>query len=300
MGELMKIDRLISIILYLNNRGRITAGELAQKYQVSIKTIRRDLDVICAAGIPIVSYQGQDGGYEILAGFKLDRSVLTGKENQIIVNLMEELSKTCPFQEMETLYEKFKSIDIDEPKGARIFIDFSTWGTHDKTNQKMKIIETAFNENRTLFFQYHNLQGEYLVREVEPIQLILKWSHWYLFAWCKEKNDYRLFKIRRMNELRIGNVFHEYHMPKIDELDHGWTSKNVEEIKLKVSANFLKKIEDYFDDYKIEGEFVTFSWPSDEWLYSFILSLGPQIEVIAPLKLRQIIKERINRMQSLY
>lgn len=141
----MKIERLISIITILNNRGRTTAKELSDRFEVSVKTIQRDIMAIDGAGIPIVSYQGKDGGYEILESYRVSGSVMSSDDVYIISELLNGLGKSYNSEHLENLIEKFKTIDTKETSN-RMLIDFSSWGNGNKTKKKLELIDRAFSE----------------------------------------------------------------------------------------------------------------------------------------------------------
>lgn len=294
----MKIDRLIGIIMLLNNRGKMTAAELAEKYEVSAKTIQRDMDAINMAGIPIVSHRGQDGGYEILNSYRLNNSVLTRNDVSLINALIDGLQKSCSFPLLAELREKFVVLDRQESHVQRLAIDFSAWRENSSTKEKMKIIERSFSESRTIDFHYTNLQGNSGPRRVEPLQMVFKSNHWYLYGWCKDKAAYRFFKIRRMKDIQLGEAAAKRELMP-EEFDQT-PMVDVAEIRLRVTPDLLRRADDYFDSYTVEGDVLTLHWPLDEWVYSLLLGLGPKAEVLSPLSLREQIKKRIDEMKNLY
>lgn len=295
----MKIDRLIGIIMYLNNRSRVTANELAERYEVSIKTIHRDMEAINQAGIPVVSYRGQDGGYEILKEYQIDRSVLTQTEISWILQILSALDKNFPFQEFAAMKEKFGAIDKEKQATSKIFIDFSTYGSESKTAEKLKFIEEAFMVSRILVFQYRNLRGECLVRRVEPLQLIFKGVRWYLLAWCTDKQDYRLFRVKRMRDLQLGKFFYEKRETNWDELFSSW-NRSTETIRFKFAESFREKLDDYFDTYQVDGNIAIVSWPVDEWVSGFFIGLGAEVEVLEPIYLREKIRGKAKKLYEVY
>ncbi|MBD7912116.1 MULTISPECIES: YafY family protein [Clostridium] len=294
----MKIDRLISIITILNNRGRTTAKELSDRFEVSVKTIQRDIMAIDRAGIPIVSYQGKDGGYEILESYRVSGSVMSPDDVYIISELLNGIGKSYNSKHLENLIEKFKAIDTKETSN-RILIDFSSWGSGDKTKKKLELIDRAFSEKRTLSFEYSNINGEFSNRAVEPIKLILKSMNWYLYGFCLSKNDMRIFKVRRMDNISLGEKYIVDREYSLDDIFDD-RAKDIIKLKLKANEEFIRKVDDYFEEYKIDGKIIEVRLPEDEWVYSLILGLGNKVEVIEPEKVRNIIKNRIKEMNNLY
>lgn len=296
----MKIDRLMSIIMVLNNRGRITAKELAKKYEVSVKTIQRDMEAIERAGIPVASYQGKDGGYEILKDYKIDRSSLSREDVYLITKLLEGLSSTYQVAEISALKEKFVAIGSSPSKRDQLIVDFSSWSNQDKTKQKLGMIHQAFLEKKQVVFSYHNLQGQVSYRTVEPVKLVFKGFNWYLAAYCVEKAAMRLFKVKRMRNIAFGASCPMLRDFPAEELLND-RNDQITNMRFKISKSFLNKIDDYFDEYTfVAEEIVEVSLPLDEWLYSLILGFGSSVEVLRPPELRQEIKKRIAAMIGIY
>ena len=124
----MKLDRLIGILSILLQRERVTAPELAERFEVSRRTIQRDVEALCRAGIPLVTVQGAGGGISILEGYRVDRTVLTGPEMQDILaglRSLDSVSGTCRYaQLMEKLSAGAGTLI---PEGADTLIDLSSW-----------------------------------------------------------------------------------------------------------------------------------------------------------------------------
>lgn len=296
----MKIDRLMSIIMVLNNRERVTAKELAQKYEVSVKTIQRDMEAIDRAGIPVVSYQGKDGGYGILKEYKIDRSSLRREDMYLITKLLEGLNHAYEVAEISALKEKFAAISGDAPERDQLHVDFSSWSNQEKTKQKLGTIHQAFLEKKQVVFSYHNLQGQVSHRTAEPVKLIFKGFHWYLAAYCVEKAAMRLFKVKRMRNMAFGAPYLKQRDFPTEELLNDRNDR-ITNMRFKISKSFLNKIDDYFDEYTcIAEEVIEVSLPLDEWLYSLILGFGSSVEVLQPPELRQEIKKRIIAMSRIY
>lgn len=289
--------------MYLNNRGRVTAKELADKYEVSIKTIQRDIESIDRSGVPIISYKGQDGGYEIIDKYKISSSAMKKEDVYLITKLLEGLNSTYNSKDIITLKEKFKAIESKEDFSDKFIMDFSSWGTGDKTKKKLEIIDKGFSAKKTIFFEYINLNGEISNRVIEPLRLVFKSFNWYLYGFCLKKNDNRIFKVRRMNNLELGEKFYSDRSINLAPLFND-REDNVIDIKLKITDSFTKKLDDYFDEYELTSKdgtnILNISLPLDEWVYGMILGFGNQAEVMAPLSLRKHIKGKIEEMNKIY
>ena len=284
----------------LSNSEKVTATELAKKYEVSVKTIQRDIESINAAGVPIVSYRGQDGGYGILDTYKIKNSSMNNNDLYLINTLLDGITKIYDSKEINNLKEKFSGIVDSEIVNSNLYVDFSPWGDECKTREKLKLLDKAFNEKRIINFDYNNLKGEMSNRSVEPLKLIFKGFSWYLYAFCLEKKDTRIFKLKRMRELKLGNTYDSTRTVNLEEL-FGNRVDNLKKFKLKVKDSFLKKIDDYFEEYEvIDDNIITVILPLDEWFYSMILGFGSEVEVIEPIDFRKEIIRRIQDMNNIY
>ena len=203
----MKIDRLLSIITILLQRDKVTAPELAKRFEVSRRTIHRDIDDICKAGIPVITYQGGDGGIAIADGFKLDKSVLAIDELQSIITGLKSLGSVSDTSRIERLISKLspKNEAVVSMKDS-ILIDLSS---HYKTSvsEKISLIKMAISENKLVSFDYYSDKG-LTKRTIEPCFIVFKWSAWYAFGFCRTRNDFRLFKLNRLwNHIVSDEIF---------------------------------------------------------------------------------------------
>lgn len=193
----MKIDRLLGIITTLLQRDKVTAPELAKKYEVSRRTILRDIDDICKAGIPIITYQGGDGGISIAEGYKLDKSVLTIDELHSIIAGLKSIGSVSDSARIEGLISKLspKSGAVVSIKDS-IIIDLSS---HYKSSlsEKINLIKSAIKDNKLVTFDYYSEKG-LSRRTIEPYFITFKWTSWYVFGYCRDRNCFHLFKLNRL------------------------------------------------------------------------------------------------------
>ena len=202
----MKLERLIGILAILLQREKVTAPALAELFEVSPRTIRRDVEALCQAGIPLVTTQGAGGGISILEGYRVDRTLLTAPEMQAILAGLRSLDSVSGTRRYAQLMEKLSAgSGTLIPGGAHLLIDLSSWA---KTSlpPKIEVIQTALEDHRTLSFTYFAPKGT-SQREVEPYYLLFHWSAWYVWAWCRTRQDFRLFKLGRMTDLSPGAPF---------------------------------------------------------------------------------------------
>lgn len=203
----MKIDRLIGILSILLQKDTITAPELAECFEVSRRTIGWDIDALCRAGIPIQTRQGTNGGISIMENFRMDRTLLTGEEMRDILAGLRSLDSVNGTNRYGQLMEKLSAGSSNFMAGDQsVLIDLSSW-YRDSLAPKIELIRSAIDGRRELSFLYYAPKGE-SQRSIEPYYLIFRWSSWYVWGWCGLRKDFRLFKLNRMEELRLSeNTF---------------------------------------------------------------------------------------------
>ena len=209
----MKIDRLIGILSILLQRENVTAPDLAEQFEVSRRTINRDIEDLCKAGIPIVIKQGMNGGISIMENYKLERTLLTNAEMQDILAGLRSLDSVNGTKRYAQLMEKLSVGASDFMTGSQtVLIDLSSW-YKDSLASKIELIREGVDTSRKLEFIYYAPRGE-SERRIEPYYLIFRWSSWYVWGWCEGRKDYRLFKLNRMDNLRLsGETFEKRTVP---------------------------------------------------------------------------------------
>ena len=308
----MKIERMLTIIVILLNRNRVTATELAEKFEVSVRTIYRDIETINLAGIPIISHSGNNGGFSIYENYKLNHQVLTINNLSSLLSVLKDINMTVDDIELESSIEKLQNIvpenKLDELKiqSEQIIIDIHPYGDSESQRALVKTIRQAITENRLLTINYKNYNSIVSTREIEPMSLIFKNYTWYLFAYCLLKKDFRLFRISRIGDYQIEKQVFErrdksYH--EITALEN--EQVNMIDIVLKASPMMKSRVEDIFNEEDIEiletGELlITATMPKKEWLLSMIFSFGEEIEVLAPKSFREHIASKLKLMVKKY
>ena len=211
----MKMERLIGILSILLQREKVTAPELAEQFEVSRRTIQRDIESLCRAGIPISTAQGAGGGISIMEGYRVDRTVLTAPEMQAILAGLRSLDSVSGTRRYAQLMEKLSAGTGGlVPGGAHMLIDLSSWY---KTSlpPKIELIQSAIEQHRAIRFTYFSPKGE-SKRTVEPFYLVFHWSTWYVWGWCRMREDFRMFKLNRMTDLTAGEPFEPRSAPLPD------------------------------------------------------------------------------------
>ena len=224
------------------------------------------------------------------------KGINTSLEDKELDSAIEKISSLVPKEKSEEMKLHFE----------KMVIDILPWGYTDKQKDKVKIIQNAIADNLLLNISYSSLKGEKLKRIIEPMTLIMKGYSWYLFAFCRKRNDYRFFRVSRIKTLKILEQ-------KFKRREASYTSYNIDDnpaaktanLVLKFSSKIRVKVEDYFDEEQLEflknGDIVVrISWPEDEWVYSFILSYGEFIEVLEPPHIKKIIQEKAKKILQKY
>ena len=216
----MKIDRLIGILSILLQKEKTTALELAGRFEVSRRTINRDIENLCKAGIPIQTSQGAGGGISIMEGFAMDRTLLTSKDMKMILAGLRSLDSVSGSHYYGQLMEKIKPGSSDIVTGSdAILIDLSSWNK-DAIAPKVSFIQDAIEERTILAFDYYAPSGD-SHREIEPYYLIFKWSSWYVYGFCLMRQDFRMFKLNRMSGIRCMERHFEMRNVQAPELSIG-------------------------------------------------------------------------------
>lgn len=308
----MKVDRLVSIIMMLLDKKRIGAQELANTFEVSPRTIYRDIEAINMAGIPIRSISGVGGGFEIMPEYKIDKKVFSTADLSAILMGLSSLSNMVRGDELVNALAKVKSFipaekakDI-EIKTNQICIDLSPWIGNRNIRPYLETIRTALQDCKLLSFEYTAHRGNKTVRTVEPYQLVLKSSHWYFYGYCCTRNDYRLFRLSRMSKLQMEQetfVPRDYQKPILDFEEILVAMQT--EVKIRIHKSILDRVLEYctFDHFTPDGDehyFVNFPFIENDYHYDILLSFGDKCECLEPLHIRTEIKRKIEDMATIY
>lgn len=298
----MKLDRLLSILMLLLRKDRVKAKELAEIFEVSTRTILRDIDAINLAGIPVVTYQGVNGGIGIAEGYRLDRGILTSDEMISIIISLKGMARLIPESQHDVLLEKLKNVlnlsqlESIESKTKQLIIDPSPWFNVDKINEMLTVFKKAIEEKKEVRFRYIDSNCNETDRQVEPYFLILKGQNWYLYAFCLLRRDFRLFKLSRIKDFQVTE--HLFEPRTISEeqtfLQQGWqTAGDPIALELSFAKEMKAIVAEWFGEDGVDDEdgrlLVKTTLPENNWLYGFILSFGSGIEVVNPPHIRSII-----------
>jgi len=291
----MKIDRLIGILSVLLQKEHTTAPELAERFEVSRRTINRDIETLCRAGIPIQTMQGSGGGIRMIDGYRMDRTILTSKDMQMILAGLRSLDSVSGSTYYRQLMEKIQSGSSDFISGRdSMLIDLSSW-YKSSLAPKIERIQSAIESQKIVCFRYYAPSGE-SERMIEPYYLVFRWSSWYVWAWCEKRNDYRLFKLNRMDQVKVlERTFACRKVPLPDLSD-----EKIFPGGIKVRALFdpdvkWRLVEEFGSDCFTNAEdgrlLFTADYTDMENLVSWLLTFGVKVEVLEPEGVRHILRK---------
>lgn len=285
----MKLDRLIGILSILLQQDKITAPELAEKFEVSVRTILRDIDDLNKAGIPITTSQGQGGGISIMDGYKIDRTLLSSSEMQAIFSGLKSLDSVSGTNRYRQLMDKL-SVSNTINADNHIIIDLATWDKN-AVSTKIELIKSAMEQKRIITFRYYSPERTEQ-RNIEPYRLIFQWSNWYVWGFCVKRQDYRLFKLTRITELtKTEEDFVQRGIPEYecDKLRH--TKGEISAIVRFDKSAKWRIVDEFGTENFTEDEngnvILTFTWSDKLSFYSYILGFRENAEIISPAEYRE-------------
>lgn len=305
----MKIERLLAITVLLLNRRRVTAKELAERFEVSVRTIYRDVDALNGAGIPVISSQGHEGGLAIPDNYKLSRQLLTLEDMLSVLSTLQGVNKTMQNDELQRIIEKFTAlIPEDKESCYRIhsdsfIIDIDPWGMSDRLRKTIQIVRAAVGKSVLLSFSYTDAYGRASRRLVEPHTLIYKSFTWYLLAYCRMRSDFRMFRLSRLQDPEVlSETFAKREggdLRRFSERDN----RPLVTLKIKFSQAIRVKVEEHFEPAQLQhaadGTIIAdLTFPEDDWIMSFLLSFGSDAEILSPPRWREAMKEKVVQIQN--
>ena len=300
----MKIDRLIGILSVLLQKEKTTAPELADRFEVSKRTINRDIEDLCRAGIPIRTAQGIGGGISIMDGYRMDRTILTSKDMQMILAGLRSLDSVSGSSYYRQLMEKIQARSSAFIVGRdSLLIDLSSW-YRDSLAPKIEAIQDAIGDRHLIKFRYYAPSGE-SERTIEPYYLVFRWLSWYLWAWCLKRKDFRLFKLNRMDGVQITEKNFKCRDATMPDL----SNEKIFPGGIKVKALFeadqkWRLIEEFGTSCFTENDdgrlLFTADYTDMENLITWILTFGDKAEVIEPEEVRERVRTAIEAMIKNY
>ena len=302
------VNRQLEIIYILMNKDTVTAEELAAHFEVSTRTVYRDIDSLSMAGFPVYASRGKGGGIRLMERFILDRRLLTGEEQQRILAAMASLRETGAFQDekvLEKLQTFFKAESMEW-----VAIDFSDWS--GRRRELFGRIKEAILGRHVMEFDYYGQRGQMMHRKVEPVQLLFKEYTWYVRAFCRGRGAMRLFKVLRMKRVEVreetfepGPRHREDRPVEENRTVSAGQGESSAEIVFRVDRREAYRVYDRFEEEEItvlpQGDFeIRMKCPVDDWVYGLILSFGPAAIVLEPDWVREELAARVRQMGEFY
>ena len=300
----MKIDRLIGILSLLLQRDSVTAPELAERFEVSRRTINRDVEALCQAGIPIVTRQGTGGGIAIMEGYRMDRTVLSTADMQAILAGLQSLDSVSGSRRYAQLMEKLSAGNPDVIRAGQAFlIDLSSW-YKDSLPPKIQLIHGAIEAGLIIGFDYLSPGGE-TWREIEPYYLVFHWSNWYVWGWCRSREDFRLFKLNRMDGLHLTGAGFEKRQAPLPDLSPRHIFPGGIRVKALFTPDCAWRLAEEFgrDCYELQADgrlLFQADYTDREGLISWLMTFGEKAELLEPGEIRRELAEKIKRMGETY
>ena len=300
-----KVDRLYAITTYLMNHGKTPARELSQKFEVSVRTIQRDIDSLCQAGIPIVAETGANGGYYLEEDFRMDAHTVSNEDYSFILTSLKGFYSAMKSPRIISTLEKVASL-TKNPDNT-IILDFSVLREGD--NQLLQILQDAIHTKCPVRFEYTNADNIKRIHNVEPIAVVYRWYSWYLLAYSVVKNDYRTYKLIRMRKAKIVDAAFTLEHRKAEEILHDIDKqmpRKLTEITVYVKSEARAKAVEYLNgtitrEYDNNDCDMVLNVIENEHLwFGMLLSLGDGIEVKAPEHIRNRVLESAKKMVALY
>lgn len=292
----MSDSRLFKILYYLLDKGGTTASELAEKFEVSTRTIYRDIEALSGAGIPVYTEPGRNGGIYLLPGYTLNKALLSEEERREVLTAIQSMSAAGYHSGEETLTKLSALFHVN--MGDWLEVDFSRWGKSTSDNTKFETLKQAVIQHREVKITYENTSGERMERIVQPLKLSYKSKEWYLKAFCLERQDFRLFKLNRIMQLELSE---QIFVPRPYPQQNDDSQQSDQRIVLLFSKEMAYRVYDEFDETQIEHQpngnmIVSAKMPVNAWLIGYLLSFGTQVEIMEPEYLKEILAAQVEEL----
>jgi predicted DNA-binding transcriptional regulator YafY len=292
--------------MLLLNKRKASAKELGEYFDVSERTIQRDIDSISAAGIPVYGSRGKEGGYSILDTYKVDKYFLTDSETDLLLNLLKGFKKGYDTLEIKNIIGKITGIGSQTGNNNNLYIDHSYWGQHSRLKGMISGFEKAISDANIVLIEYASPDSSRKEREIEPHKLVFKSYNWYIYGYCRLKSDFRLFKLSRiLGSTFTKKKFTKKEIPENVIEESSWNHLKNVKYKLKFNSESAPKVVEYFDvsggEKLSDGSVIVEAvFPESEWVYNMILSYGANVEVLEPAHARDEVRRRVRLLFDVY
>jgi len=297
----MQINRLFEIVYILLDKKSLTSKELAERFEVSSRTIYRDIETLSSAGIPVYMSKGKGGGISLLPDFVLNKTIITEEEKEDILSSLKAVN-AVNLNKTDTALKKLSSL-FRESSADWIEVDFSSWANAQNETKTFNTIKSAILGKKIIYFSYASAKGQQTAREIEPLKLCFKSGAWYLYGYCKVRCDFRFFKLRRIKSLCISEKFFQQKSPKQILSTKNVFSEESVKLKLKLSAEMAYRVYDEFDRYEQleDGSFIAeINYPKGDWIFYYITTFGSQCEILEPENVRNDMKIELQKTLKQY
>ncbi|MCM3628156.1 YafY family transcriptional regulator [Paenibacillus glycanilyticus] len=297
----MAVGRLFEILYILLKKNTVTAGELAEHFEVSTRTIYRDIDTLSASGIPVYASKGKGGGISLLEGYSFHASMLTDREQEDIMAALQSLA-AANYPDIQAVLHKMGLL-FKKDGSHWLEVDFSPWGSGDQLRQLFPQLRLAITDCRLIQFRYYSSTGRESLRQAEPVQLLFKSKSWYLAAYCLTSDGHRVFKINRMKDVVVTDkVFEPRTAVAAIELAEEHAVNETVQVTITLSAKSAYRVYDEFDDASItvneDGSYtISAELPEGAWLNGYLLSFGNLLEQVEPQRVRRNLMAQLDTIR---
>lgn len=306
----MKIERLIAIIMLLMERDTVPTSELAERLEVSRRTIFRDIDSLGMAGLPVVVTRGAAGGVSLMKSYKVDKKLFTPKDIQSLIAGLRSYHQLLENKEIANTLTKLQSLaegndSLKQPL-RHVSVDLEPNPGNRSLRSLLKEVETAMNDSRYLLFHYTDKNGKETFRKAEPYQVVFKESTWYLQAFCTDRKDYRIFKLARMNEVRLSEeTFTPRDFAPLPMDGSDWMTEERAPVIIRIDKSIKDKVIERFGAEHIlaqdgDGYIAKYPIADNEEGYNVLLKFGAKCEILEPDSVRQNFIRYLNKILTIY
>ena len=310
-GGDVKIERLLAIIVLLLNQRKTTAKQLAERFEVSVRTIYRDITTLNGAGIPVLACPGHEGGLSIPEGYRLSRQLLGTSDLEAMDATLRGVNRAMASKDLQRIIDKFDNLLLGGEEGLRapgspsLVVDITPWGPTSTSEETVRTVQRAVDNGLVIDFSYTDIAGRQSRRQVEPHTLVFKGYCWYVIGFCRLRDDFRLFRLSRISKPTLaGEHFLRREVGDVRRF-FDFECGPMMAVKLRFSARARAKVEDLFPDIELTMDhqgFLTGSLelPDDPWLFSLLLGFGTDLEILSPLIWRERMAQIAGDLKNLY
>lgn len=300
----MQLNRLFEIVYLLLNRKSMTAKELAAHFEVSQRTIYRDVETLAQAGVPIFALKGANGGIRLTENYVFSRTYLNADERQNLLSSLRGMGAVQP-ESARPVLSKLSALFGQEGLDW-IEVDFSLWGNRSPVSVRFAALKSAIFTHCLVQFEYSGMNGGARTRTVEPMKLVFRGMDWYLLGFCREREGFRYFKLLRMdNIVTLPEQFIRRQVPDLAAPEHRFEAAPMVELTVRIAPAMEFRVREEFQKEQWEREeggsfLVRFSMPNNAWLTEYLMTYGEHLTVLSPEHLRRDLVEKIKSMLHKY